>query len=176
MTVIVLTNCPVGLRGFLTRWLLEISPGVFLGAPSTRIRELLWAEVREYAQGRALLAYQTDNEQGYAFETHDHAWHPTDHDGLTPDPPPGRPPRPSHGHGTPRRPGPRGAPPGLEQGVEEAEVRGAGGSGRLGDSRRQASAAPAHAGMVPPSGRRRRCRCRGPHARGDVRLSGPLVM
>ncbi|WP_030293470.1 type I-E CRISPR-associated endoribonuclease Cas2e [Streptomyces sp. NRRL F-5681] len=84
MTVIVLTNCPVGLRGFLTRWLLEISPGVFLGAPSTRIRDLLWAEVREYAgQGRALLAYQTDNEQGYAFETHDHAWHPTDHEGLT---------------------------------------------------------------------------------------------
>ncbi|UTR77143.1 type I-E CRISPR-associated endoribonuclease Cas2e [Streptomyces cavourensis] len=84
MTVIVLTNCPVGLRGFLTRWLLEISPGVFLGAPSTRIRELLWAEVRECAgQGRALLAYQTDNEQGYAFETHDHIWHPTDHEGLT---------------------------------------------------------------------------------------------
>lgn len=84
MTVIVLTNCPVGLRGFLTRWLLEISPGVFLGSPSTRIRELLWAEVREYAgQGRALLAYRTDNEQGYAFETHDHAWHPTDHEGLT---------------------------------------------------------------------------------------------
>lgn len=84
MTVIVLTNCPVGLRGFLTRWLLEISPGVFLGSPSTRIRELLWAEVREYAgQGRALLAYQTDNEQGYAFETHDHTWHPTDHEGLT---------------------------------------------------------------------------------------------
>lgn len=84
MTVIVLTNCPVGLRGFLTRWLLEISPGVFLGSPSTRIRDILWAEVREYAgQGRALLAYQTDNEQGYAFATHDHTWHPTDHEGLT---------------------------------------------------------------------------------------------
>ncbi|MFE7138947.1 type I-E CRISPR-associated endoribonuclease Cas2e [Streptomyces sp. NPDC091406] len=84
MTVIVLTNCPVGLRGFLTRWLLEISPGVFLGSPSARIRDVLWAEVREYAgQGRALLAYQTDNEQGYAFETHDHTWHPTDHEGLT---------------------------------------------------------------------------------------------
>lgn len=84
MTVIVLTNCPVGLRGFLTRWLLEISPGVFLGSPSTRIREILWAEVRQYAgQGRALLAYQTNNEQGYTFETHDHAWHPKDHEGLT---------------------------------------------------------------------------------------------
>ncbi|MFG2144001.1 type I-E CRISPR-associated endoribonuclease Cas2e [Streptomyces sp. NPDC048696] len=84
MTVIVLTNCPAGLRGFLTRWLLEISPGVFLGSPSTRVREVLWAEVRQYsAQGRALLAYQTDTEQGFTFETHDHAWHPTDHEGLT---------------------------------------------------------------------------------------------
>lgn len=84
MTVIVLTNCPAGLRGYLTRWLLEISPGVFLGNPSARIREALWAEVRAYAhQGRALLAHQTDSEQGYTFATHDHAWHPTDHDGLT---------------------------------------------------------------------------------------------
>ncbi|MEV5199069.1 type I-E CRISPR-associated endoribonuclease Cas2e [Streptomyces sp. NPDC053720] len=84
MTVIVLTNCPAGLRGFLTRWLLEISPGVFLGAPSARIREVLWNEVRQYAgEGRALLAYQTNNEQGYTFETHDHTWHPTDHEGLT---------------------------------------------------------------------------------------------
>ncbi|MEV7424558.1 MULTISPECIES: type I-E CRISPR-associated endoribonuclease Cas2e [unclassified Streptomyces] len=84
MTVIILTNCPVGLRGFLTRWLLEISPGVFLGAPSTRVREALWNEVRQYAgQGRALLAYQTNNEQGFTFETHDHSWHPTDHEGLT---------------------------------------------------------------------------------------------
>ncbi|MFJ1746390.1 type I-E CRISPR-associated endoribonuclease Cas2e [Streptomyces sp. NPDC088116] len=84
MTVIVLTNCPVGLRGFLTRWLLEISPGVFLGAPSARVREALWNEVRQYAgQGRALLAYQTNNEQGFTFETHDHSWHPADHEGLT---------------------------------------------------------------------------------------------
>ncbi|MER8234804.1 type I-E CRISPR-associated endoribonuclease Cas2e [Streptomyces sp. NPDC094049] len=84
MTVIVLTNCPVGLRGFLTRWLLEISPGVFLGAPSTRVREALWNEVRQYAgRGRALLAYQTNNEQRYTFETHDHSWHPTDREGLT---------------------------------------------------------------------------------------------
>ncbi|MFQ6197746.1 type I-E CRISPR-associated endoribonuclease Cas2e [Streptomyces sp. NPDC000405] len=84
MTVIVLTNCPSGLRGFLTRWLLEISPGVFLGSPSARVRDILWDEIRTYSgRGRALLAYRTDNEQGYTFRTHDHAWHPTDHEGLT---------------------------------------------------------------------------------------------
>ncbi len=84
MTVIILANCPAGLRGFLTRWLLELSPGVFLGSPSARVRDVLWAEVRQYSgKGRALLAYQTNNEQGFTFETHDHAWHPTDHEGLT---------------------------------------------------------------------------------------------
>ncbi|MGA4842172.1 type I-E CRISPR-associated endoribonuclease Cas2e [Streptomyces sp. G45] len=84
MTVIVLANCPAGLRGFLTRWLLEISPGVFLGAPSARVRDILWDEVRHYrGKGRALLAYQTDNEQGFTFATHEHTWHPTDHEGLT---------------------------------------------------------------------------------------------
>ncbi|MFJ2028384.1 type I-E CRISPR-associated endoribonuclease Cas2e [Streptosporangium sp. NPDC087985] len=84
MTVIVLTRCPAGLRGFLTRWLMEISPGVFIGGPSARIREALWAEVRQYADtGRALLVYSTNNEQGFTFETHDHKWHPIDHEGLT---------------------------------------------------------------------------------------------
>ncbi|MFJ6211855.1 type I-E CRISPR-associated endoribonuclease Cas2e [Streptomyces sp. NPDC092296] len=99
MTVIVLTHCPVGLRGFLTRWLLEISPGVFIGSPSARIRDALWSEVKQYAdQGRALLSYTTNTEQGYAFETHDHKWHPVDHEGVTlirrpADKPPSAPPR-----------------------------------------------------------------------------------
>lgn len=84
MTVIVLTTCPPGLRGFLTRWLLEISAGVFIGNPSARVRDALWNEVQQYAgQGRALLAHTTNNEQGFTFRTHDHAWHPTDHEGLT---------------------------------------------------------------------------------------------
>jgi CRISPR-associated protein Cas2 len=84
VTVIVLTNCPPGLRGFLTRWLLEISAGVFIGNPSARIRDLLWDEVQQYAgQGRALLAHTTNNEQGFTFRTHDHDWHPVDHEGVT---------------------------------------------------------------------------------------------
>lgn len=84
MTVIVLTSCPAGLRGFLTRWLMEISAGVFIGNPSARVRDVLWDEVQQYAgQGRALLAHTTDNEQGFTFRTHDHGWHPVDFEGLT---------------------------------------------------------------------------------------------
>jgi CRISPR-associated protein Cas2 len=83
VTVLILTRCPAGLRGFVTRWLIEISPGVFIGGPSARIREALWREVCRYANtGRALLAYTTDNEQGFTFKTHDHKWQPVDHDGL----------------------------------------------------------------------------------------------
>ncbi|MFJ9434762.1 type I-E CRISPR-associated endoribonuclease Cas2e [Streptomyces sp. NPDC101490] len=84
MTVIVLTNCPAPLRGFLTRWLLEISAGVFIGNPSARIRDILWHEIQQYAdQGRAILAHTANNEQGYTFRTFDHSWRPIDHDGLT---------------------------------------------------------------------------------------------
>ncbi|MBT2392373.1 type I-E CRISPR-associated endoribonuclease Cas2 [Streptomyces sp. ISL-1] len=84
MIVIVLTNCPAGLRGFLTRWLLEISAGVFIGNPSARIRDALWEGVQQYAgQGRALLTHTTSNEQGFTFRTHDHSWSPVDHEGLT---------------------------------------------------------------------------------------------
>ncbi|MGW2479679.1 type I-E CRISPR-associated endoribonuclease Cas2e [Streptomyces sp. NPDC001571] len=105
MTVIVLTNCPAGLRGFLTRWMLEISAGVFIGSPSARVRDILWEEIRTYSgQGRALLAHTTDNEQGFTFRTHDHAWHPTDHEGLT------LLHRPTQPRATPERTGTPGKP------------------------------------------------------------------
>ena len=38
MVVVVLTACPVGLRGDLTRWLLEIASGVFVGHVTARVR------------------------------------------------------------------------------------------------------------------------------------------
>ncbi|MGW8434586.1 type I-E CRISPR-associated endoribonuclease Cas2e [Nocardiopsis sp. NPDC055879] len=84
MMVLILTNCPVGLRGLLTRWLLQIAPGVFIGKPSARVRQVLWDEVQQYAgNGRALLVYSTDTEQGFAFETFEHQWRPVDHEGMT---------------------------------------------------------------------------------------------
>ena len=42
MMVLVVTACPAGLRGDLTKWLMEIAHGTFVGKPSARIRELLW--------------------------------------------------------------------------------------------------------------------------------------
>lgn len=83
MMVLVLTACPAGLRGDLTKWLMEISPGVFVGRPSARIRELLWERTIELSrEGRALLVYSSNNEQGMEFRTHRHDWQPVDFDGL----------------------------------------------------------------------------------------------
>lgn len=84
MTVIVVAACPVGLRGHLTRWLLEIAPGVFVGKISARVRELMWQRVVDMVRtGRAIMVYATDNEQGLAFQVHEHNWKPIDIDGIT---------------------------------------------------------------------------------------------
>ncbi|MDI9889313.1 type I-E CRISPR-associated endoribonuclease Cas2e [Streptomyces sp. HNM0645] len=65
--------------------MLEISAGVFNGNPSARVRDVLWEEVQQYADqgGRALLAHTTNNEQGFTFRTHEHNWHPVDHEGAS---------------------------------------------------------------------------------------------
>lgn len=83
MVVIVLTACPVGLRGHLTRWLLEISAGVFVGHVNSRVRERLWGTVVELAKdGQALMVYNTRGEQRLGFKVHRHPWVPVDIDGM----------------------------------------------------------------------------------------------
>ncbi|VEI13467.1 type I-E CRISPR-associated endoribonuclease Cas2e [Trueperella bialowiezensis] len=84
MIVLQLTAVPAGLRGDLTKWLMEIAPGVFVGNPSARIRELVWERTVELCKdGRAIMVCSADTEQGMTFRTHRHAWVPTDFDGLT---------------------------------------------------------------------------------------------
>ena len=83
MVVLVLTACPAGLRGHLTRWLMEISPGVFVGDVSTRVRELMWLRVLELCKdGRAIMVHASDNEQGLEYRVHRHDWVPEDFDGV----------------------------------------------------------------------------------------------
>jgi CRISPR-associated protein Cas2 len=83
LTVIVLTAVPSGLRGHLTRWLLEISPGVFVGHVTARVREHIWERVVQFVgNGRALMVYTARNEQWLAFEVHGHEWTPVDFDGV----------------------------------------------------------------------------------------------
>lgn len=81
---LVLTNCPAGLRGHLTRWLEEIAPGVFVGKVNARLRDHLWARVLEMvSNGRAIMVYPDRNaEQEYAYKIHRHDWDVVDVEGL----------------------------------------------------------------------------------------------
>lgn len=84
MTVVVLTAVPPGLRGHLTRWLLEISPGVFVGHLPARVRERMWYRIVEFVDdGRALMVHSVQGEQRLAFQVHGHDWTPVDYDGIT---------------------------------------------------------------------------------------------
>lgn len=83
MVVIVLSACPAGLRGHLSRWLLEISAGVFVGAVTARVRDNLWDRVVELCKdGRGLMVYSVRGEQRLTFRVHRHEWEPVDVDGL----------------------------------------------------------------------------------------------
>ena len=85
MTVLVLVAVPPGLRGHLTRWLLEVSPGVFVGTVTARVREHLWQRVTKYLGegGHAVMVHSARNEQGLAFRVAGGPWEPVDQDGLT---------------------------------------------------------------------------------------------
>lgn len=81
--VMVLTACPAGLRGDLSRWLEEVAPGVFVGHLSKRVRERVWSRVGQGAGGgKALMVYSAKGVQRLRYEAHGHDWHPTDFEGL----------------------------------------------------------------------------------------------
>ncbi|MCB9440925.1 MAG: type I-E CRISPR-associated endoribonuclease Cas2 [Mycolicibacterium sp.] len=83
MVILVVAACPAGLRGDLTRWLLEISPGVFVGTVSARVRDLLWGRVVDLVKdGRAVMVYPSRNEQRMDFKVHRYDWQPVDFEGL----------------------------------------------------------------------------------------------
>lgn len=68
MIVIVMDNAPEKTRGELTRWLLEVKPGVFIGKTSAIVREKLWEKVCQSQLDGALLLYSADTEQGFRME------------------------------------------------------------------------------------------------------------
>lgn len=83
MIVVSLTNCPPRLRGDLTKWLIEVNTGVYVGRVSARVRDELWQRICENVKdGRATMVFSTNNEQGMDFRVHNTTWIPTDFDGL----------------------------------------------------------------------------------------------
>lgn len=84
MTVIVLIAAAPGLRGHLTRWMLEVAPGVFTGTISKRVRDRLWEILRSrIGDGQAVMIEPAATEQDLAIRTAGRdRWQPTDFDGL----------------------------------------------------------------------------------------------
>jgi CRISPR-associated protein Cas2 len=84
MMVLVLERVPVGLRGELSRWLLEVRAGVFVGQVSALVRDLLWEMCCQQSKGgAAVLVYRTDNEQGFTFRLWgEPSYYPEEFEGL----------------------------------------------------------------------------------------------
>ena len=66
MVVMLLERVSPGLRGELTRCLLELKAGVFVGRVSAMVREPLWARAcKAMGEGGGILMHSADNEQGF---------------------------------------------------------------------------------------------------------------
>lgn len=66
MVVMVLQKVPQSLRGELTRWLVEVKTGVYIGHVTGMVRDLLWKKCSENrGAGGIIQAWSTNNEQHF---------------------------------------------------------------------------------------------------------------
>lgn len=83
MIVVTMTNCPPKLRGDLSKWLIEINTGVYVGNVSARVREALWKRICDnISDGQATMVFNAQNEQHMDFYVHNTTWKPIDFDGI----------------------------------------------------------------------------------------------
>ena len=67
MLVMILEKSPASLRGELSRWLVQLRPGVFVGGPSRRIRDELWEKAcKRIGNGAVIQLWSARAEQGFA--------------------------------------------------------------------------------------------------------------
>ena len=66
MTVMILERVAPSVRGDLSRWMLEVKAGVFVGRISALVRDNLWERALKLAdEGTLLQIWTTNNEQGF---------------------------------------------------------------------------------------------------------------
>lgn len=71
MVVLLMEKAPVSLRGEITRWMIELKTGVFVGNISALVRDKLWEHIcQKIRGGSATLLQSASNEQGYLIRTH----------------------------------------------------------------------------------------------------------
>ncbi|SFK99647.1 CRISPR-associated protein Cas2 [Lachnospiraceae bacterium KH1T2] len=69
MVVMVMEKVSESLRGELTRYMLELKAGVFVGQLNAKVTELLWKKVSdEIKEGNAILVRSDNSEQGYSIK------------------------------------------------------------------------------------------------------------
>ena len=70
MVVLILERVPPGLRGEISRWMIEPRAGVFVGKLSAMVRDRLWEKAQASARaGAGVMLYSSDTEQGFAVRT-----------------------------------------------------------------------------------------------------------
>ncbi|GAA3757400.1 type I-E CRISPR-associated endoribonuclease Cas2e [Salinactinospora qingdaonensis] len=70
LVVISTTAVPDYVRGSLSRWLTEPTPGLYVGSVSARVRDKLWETVSTaVGDGAAVCVHPADNEQRYIIKT-----------------------------------------------------------------------------------------------------------
>lgn len=85
MITLATTAVPDHVRGALSRWLIEVAPGLYIGTVSARVRDELWSTITAViGDGAAILAHPDNTEQGFTLKTAGTRRRvPTDFDGLT---------------------------------------------------------------------------------------------
>ena len=69
MIVISIENAPIPIRGELSKWLIELKPGVFVGNVSADVRDRLWEKLENCKENiDAIMVFSTNNEQGFSMK------------------------------------------------------------------------------------------------------------
>ena len=84
LTVIVLSNVPEAVKGYTSAYFIQVSPGVFVGKVSAKVRDLLWDKLSGLTGiGAASLVHSNDSEQGFVIRTRMSNYEDVDFDGIT---------------------------------------------------------------------------------------------
>jgi CRISPR-associated protein Cas2 len=70
MVVVILDKASESMRGELTKWMLEVKAGIFIGSVSAVVRDLLWVEICTKKMNGGIMVYSAKNEQGFELRMH----------------------------------------------------------------------------------------------------------
>lgn len=70
MVVLMLERVTPGLRGEISRWMIEPKAGVFVGKMSAMVRDRLWEKAEQSSKGGAgMMLHSSNTEQGFTVRT-----------------------------------------------------------------------------------------------------------